>query len=57
MSLTRPILDCARVLLWVVAGESKQDAVRKLLERDQAIPGSLLNQEHAVLVLDQTAAG
>lgn len=57
MSLTRPILDCARVLLWVVAGESKQEAVRQLLERDQAIPGSLLNQEHAVLVLDQAAAG
>lgn len=55
MSLTRPILDKARVLLWVVAGEAKKEAVKLLIDQDVSIPGSLLRPDNAVLVVDEAA--
>ena len=56
MSLTWPVLDKARQLLWVVGGESKQEAVKQLIDRDPAIPGSLPSQDRAMLLLDEAAS-
>lgn len=56
MSLTWPVLDRAKQLLWVVGGESKQDAVRLFLDNDPSIPATLPTQARATVLLDQAAA-
>lgn len=57
MSLTWPVLDRAKELLWVVGGESKQGAVRQLLDNDPSIPATLPTQARATILLDAAAAG
>ena len=56
MSLTWPVLDRAKELLWVIGGESKQDAVRLFLDGDVSIPATLPTQARATVLLDQAAA-
>ena len=41
MSLTWPVLDRAKQLLWVIGGESKVGAVRQFLDNDPSIPATL----------------
>ena len=57
MTLTYPALDRARRILWLVTGEDKVDALRRLREGDESIPGGRVNTENAVLVADAAAAG
>ena len=57
MSLTWPVLDRAKELLWVVGGSSKQDAVRLFLGNDASIPATLPTQARATVLLDVEAAG
>ncbi len=57
MTLTYPILNRARQILWVVTGSEKQRALDLLLNRDVSIPGGLINQEHALVLADEAAAG
>ena len=56
MSFTWPVLDRAKELLWVIGGESKQDAVRLFLDSDSSIPATLPTQARATVLLDQAAA-
>ncbi len=56
MTLTYPLINRARQILWVVAGGEKQEALGKLLEGDASIPGRLIRREN-VLVLADRAAG
>lgn len=55
MSLTWPVLDRAKELLWVIGGESKQPAVRQFLDNDPAIPATLPTQARATVLLDEAA--
>lgn len=55
MSFTWPVLDRAKELLWVVGGESKQDAVQLFLNNDPSIPATLPTQERATVLFDQAA--
>lgn len=57
MSLTWPVLDRAKELLWVVGGESKQIAVQQFLDNDPSIPATLPTQARAIVLLDEAAAG
>lgn len=57
MTLTWPVLDRAKELLWVVGGESKQIAVQQFLANDPAIPATLPTQARATVLLDAAAAG
>jgi 6-phosphogluconolactonase len=56
MTLTYPVLDHARCVLWLVAGAEKVDPLRKLQRRDQTIPAGRVRQEVAVVVADRAAA-
>jgi len=38
MTLTYPLLQPARKLLWVVTGEEKRDALRELIDQDPSTP-------------------
>jgi 6-phosphogluconolactonase len=56
MTLTYPVLDGARCVLWLVAGADKVDALSRLNRQDQAIPAGRVSREHAIVVADRAAA-
>jgi 6-phosphogluconolactonase len=56
MTLTYPVLDHARCVLWLVAGAEKVDALRRLNRRDQTIPAGRVRQDGAIVVADRAAA-
>jgi 6-phosphogluconolactonase len=57
MTLTFPVLDRARHVLWVVTGASKADALRLLRSRDPSIPGSRVAASDQLAVVDAAAWG
>jgi 6-phosphogluconolactonase len=52
MTLTRPALDRAGLLVWIVAGRDKAEMVERLLAGDPTIPAGLVSQDRAVLITD-----
>lgn len=57
MTLTYPALNRARQLLWLVTGEDKTDALRRLREGDRSIPAGWISTDNALVVADAAAAG
>jgi len=57
MTLTYPVLDRARHLLWLVTGEDKVDALARLRANDQSIPGGRVSPAHAHVIADSAANG
>ena len=57
MTLTYPILNRARRVLWLITGNDKVDALARLREADTSIPGAKIHRDHAVVLADQAAAG
>lgn len=57
MTLTYPILNRARRILWVVTGEDKAAMVNRLLDGDSRIPAGRVSSERALLLTDSAAAG
>ena len=57
MTLTYPVFDRARRILWLVTGDDKRDALRRLREGDTSIPGGRVSREQALVVADAAAAG
>jgi 6-phosphogluconolactonase len=57
MTLTYPVLDRARAILWLVTGDDKVDALARLRAGDETIPGGRIATEHALVVADAAAAG
>jgi 6-phosphogluconolactonase len=57
MTLTYPVIDRARRLLWVVAGAEKAAVLRRLLDGDRAIPAGRVRQDRALVLADRAAAG
>ena len=57
MTLTYPILNRARRVLWLVTGHDKAEMVRRLYNGDTSIPAGLVNRERALILADRAAAG
>lgn len=57
MTLTAPVLESARHLLWLVCGAEKRRALGALLRADPSIPAGRLAQDRALLVADRSAGG
>jgi 6-phosphogluconolactonase len=57
MTLTYPMLNRARRILWVVTGSEKVEMLRRLREGDVSIPAGRVRCERAVLLADRAAAG
>ena len=57
MTLTYPILNRARHVLWLVTGTDKVDALARLREGDTSIPAGKIRRDQAVVLADQAAAG
>jgi len=57
MTLTYPTLESARHVLWLVTGEDKVDALRRLLAGDRSIPAGRLNAANSLVLADEAVAG
>ncbi len=56
MTLTYPVLNRIRLILWLVIEGSKADALRRLSEGDESIPAGRVNQDNAIVIADRVAA-
>jgi len=56
MTLTYPILNRARRILWLVTGDSKDDMLVRLRDGDSSIPAGRVRQDQAVVLADSAAA-
>jgi 6-phosphogluconolactonase len=57
MTLTYPILNRARRILWVVTGGEKVEMLRRLRDGDATIPAGRIRRDQALLLADRAAAG
>jgi 6-phosphogluconolactonase len=57
MTLTYPVLNRARRVLWLVTGPEKVEMLTRLSKGDPAIPAGRVNQERALVFADRAAAG
>jgi 6-phosphogluconolactonase len=57
MTLTYPVLNRARRILWVVTGSEKAGPFVLLRNADPSIPAGRVKQDHAVVLADREAAG
>jgi 6-phosphogluconolactonase len=56
LTLTYPVLDRARRVLWVVTGGDKAAMLARLCAGDAAIPAGRVRQERALVLADRAAA-
>jgi 6-phosphogluconolactonase len=57
MTLTFPVLNRARCVLWLVTGTEKREMLARLLAADAAIPAGRVEQRHAIALTDRAAIG
>jgi 6-phosphogluconolactonase len=57
LTLTYPVLNRARRVLWLVTGAEKVGMLARLLAGDPSIPAGRVNQERALVLADRAAAG
>jgi 6-phosphogluconolactonase len=56
MTVTYPLLDRARQILWLVTGVDKVEMLARLLDGDGAIPAGRVARDRAVALADRAAA-
>jgi 6-phosphogluconolactonase len=57
MTLTYPLLNRSRRILWVVTGAEKAQMLARLLSGDVSIPAGRVRQDQALVLADAAAAG
>jgi len=57
MTLTYPVINRARQILWVVTGSEKVNALGQLLNADLSIPGARIRSDQALVLADRAAIG
>jgi 6-phosphogluconolactonase len=57
LTLTYPVLNRARRVLWLVTGAEKVEMLARLRAADPSIPAGRVNQERALILADRAAAG
>lgn len=55
MTLTYPVLDAARELVWLVAGAEKRGALDQLLASDPSIPAGRVSADRSIVFCDRAA--
>jgi len=55
MTLTYPVLNRARRVLWLITGEDKAAMLARLLRGDPAIPAGRVRQDDAIVLADRSA--
>jgi 6-phosphogluconolactonase len=56
MTLTYPVLNRSRRILWLITGSDKVSMLPRLMEGDTSIPGGRISREQAVVMADRAAA-
>jgi 6-phosphogluconolactonase len=56
MTLTYPMLNRARRILWLITGGDKAGMLARLRDGDLAIPAGRIRREHALVLADRAAA-
>lgn len=56
MTLTYPVINRARLLLWVVTGADKVEMLSRLRAGDKSIPAGRVRRENSLLLADASAA-
>ena len=56
MTLTYPVIDRARRILWLATGNEKVGMLRRLQKADRSIPAGRVCQDRAVIFADRAAA-
>jgi 6-phosphogluconolactonase/glucosamine-6-phosphate isomerase/deaminase len=56
MTLTYPILDRARRVLWLVTGAEKAEMLLRLVDGDRSIPAGRVRRDRALVLADRPAA-
>ncbi len=57
MTLTFPIINRSRRVLWLVTGGEKAQALARLRDGDRSIPAGRVRQDHALVLADRAAQG
>ena len=57
MTLTYPIINRSRRILWLVTGSEKVEMLGRLRQGDTSIPSGRVRQDQAVVFADKAAAG
>jgi 6-phosphogluconolactonase len=57
MTLTYPLINRARRILWVVTGPEKVAMLGRLLDGDMSIPAGRVRRDQALVLADSAAAG
>ncbi len=57
MTLTYPMINRSRKILWLVTGADKVDALKKLRAGDTSIPGGRIARENALLLAEEASVG
>jgi len=57
MTLTYPILNRSRLVLWLATGSEKTGMLARLRAGDVSIPAGRVSADHAVVLADRAAAG
>jgi 6-phosphogluconolactonase len=57
MTLTFPVIDRARRVLWVVTGADKSTMLGRLLDGDRTIPAGRVRSDRALVLADRAALG
>ena len=57
MTLTYPVLDRARRVLWLVTGSEKLGMLSRLRNGDSSIPAGRVRRDDALILADRAAAG
>ena len=56
MTLTYPMLNRSRRILWLITGNDKVEAFARLRDGDASIPAGRIQRDHAVVLADRAAA-
>jgi 6-phosphogluconolactonase/glucosamine-6-phosphate isomerase/deaminase len=57
LTLTYPVLDAARRVLWLATGVDKRPMLERLRAGDRTIPAGRVEAGHALLLTDRDAVG
>jgi 6-phosphogluconolactonase len=55
MTLTYPVLNRSRQILWIVTGAEKSPMLKRLRNGDPSIPAGRISREHALVLADRAA--
>lgn len=57
MTLTYPLLNRSRNILWLITGPDKAPMLARLRKSDRSIPAGRINPDHAIVLADKAATG